>query len=140
MGIRRALSLIELLVVIAILGIGAAFTAPNINDWMSKYRLKTDANNLYNYLNDTRIKAIQGSRTISFTSVTLQSELELKNLTIFSVPSISFYSNSSATTSSIILRSSSGGFDEYRFNIFGSTGFIEQQIKKNGTNQWKDID
>jgi len=58
---RRGTTLGELLIVLAIIGIAATLTVPNIGRQISRYRLKTAAREVSNFLQETRAEAIKNA-------------------------------------------------------------------------------
>jgi prepilin-type N-terminal cleavage/methylation domain-containing protein len=58
---RKGTTLAELLIVIAIIGIAAALTVPNIGKQVARYRLKTAAREISNFLQETRTEAIKNA-------------------------------------------------------------------------------
>jgi Tfp pilus assembly protein FimT len=58
---RRGTTFAELLIVIAIISLGAALTVPNIGKQVARYRLKTAAREISNFLQETRTEAIKNA-------------------------------------------------------------------------------
>jgi prepilin-type N-terminal cleavage/methylation domain-containing protein len=58
---RRGTTLAELLIVMAIIGIGATLTVPNMGKQIARYRLKTAAREISNFLLETRAEAVKNS-------------------------------------------------------------------------------
>ena len=58
---RRGTTLGELLIVIAIIGVVAVLTVPNIGRQIARYRLKTAAREISNFLQETRTEAIKNA-------------------------------------------------------------------------------
>jgi len=56
---EKGVTLIELIVVMVIIGIMAVLTVPNIGRQLQRYRLKTAAREISNYLLETRTEAIK---------------------------------------------------------------------------------
>jgi prepilin-type N-terminal cleavage/methylation domain-containing protein len=56
---KKGVTLIELIVVMVIIGIMAVLTVPNIGRQLQRYRLKTAAREISNYLLETRTEAIK---------------------------------------------------------------------------------
>jgi Tfp pilus assembly protein FimT len=58
---QRGTTLGELLMVIAIIGIVAVLTVPNIGKQIARYRLKTTAREISNFIQETRTEAIKNA-------------------------------------------------------------------------------
>ena len=58
---RRGTTLGELLIVIAIIGVAATLTIPSIGRQIAKYRLKTAAREISNFLQEARTEAIKNA-------------------------------------------------------------------------------
>jgi prepilin-type N-terminal cleavage/methylation domain-containing protein len=58
---RRGTTLGELLIVIAIIGVVAVLTVPNIGRQIARYRLKTAAREISNFLQEARTEAIKNA-------------------------------------------------------------------------------
>jgi prepilin-type N-terminal cleavage/methylation domain-containing protein len=55
-------SLIELFIVIALIGIIAAIATPNFSRWVSNYRLKSAAMDLYTHMQFTKVNAVKNNK------------------------------------------------------------------------------
>jgi type II secretory pathway pseudopilin PulG len=62
---RRGTTLAELVVVIAIVALAATLTLPNIGAPLARYRLKTAAREISNFLQETRAESIKNADTTS---------------------------------------------------------------------------
>ena len=58
---RRGTTLAELLIAMAIVGLAATLTIPNVGRPIARYKLKTAAREISNFLQETRVEAIKNA-------------------------------------------------------------------------------